>query len=40
MNQEKLDRFNPNIIKWYPFEMNKTIFQIGKNDYITKELEK
>lgn len=40
MNQEKLDRFNPNIIKWYPFEMNKTILQIGKNDYITKELEK
>ena len=40
MNQEKLEKFNSNIIKWYPFEKNKTILQIGLNDYITKELEK
>ncbi len=40
MNQEKLEKFNSNIIKWYPFETNKTILQIGLNAYITKELEK
>lgn len=40
MNQEKLEKFNSNIIKWYTFEENKTILQIGLNDYITKELEK
>ncbi len=40
MNQEKLEKFNTNIIKWYPFETNKTILQIGLNAYITKELEK
>ena len=25
MNQDKLEKFNSNIIKWYPFEKNKTI---------------
>mgnify|MGYP004495945487 CR=1 FL=1 len=40
MDQYKLEKFNSNIIKWYPFEENKTILQIGENNYITQELEK
>lgn len=40
MNQDKLEIFNSNIIKWYPFEKNKEILQIGINQYITRELEK
>ncbi len=40
MNQDKLKIFNSNIIKWYPFEKDKTIIQIGLNECITKELEK
>ena len=40
MNQDKLEKFNSNIIKWYPFDNNKTILQIGINNYITKELRK
>lgn len=32
--------FNSNIIKWYPFKNDKSIIQIGVNEYITKELEK
>ena len=33
-------KFDFNIIKWYPFENDKKILQIGKNDNISKELEK
>lgn len=40
MNQDKLEKFNSNIIKWYSFDNNKTILQIGINNYITKELKK
>lgn len=40
MNQNKLEIFNSNIIKWYPFEKDKVILQIGLNQYITRELEK
>lgn len=40
MNQNKLEIFNSNIIKWYPFEKDKEILQIGINQYITRELEK
>lgn len=40
MNQDKLEKFNSNIIKWYSFDNNKTILQIGINKYITKELKK
>lgn len=40
MNQNKLEIFNSNIIKWYPFEKDKEILQIGTNQYITRELEK
>lgn len=40
MNQNKLEIFNSNIIKWYPFEKDKEILQIGLNQYITRELEK
>lgn len=40
MNQNKLEIFNSNIIKWYPFKNDKSIIQIGVNEYITKELEK
>ena len=32
-------KFDFNIIKWYPFESNKKILQIGKNENISKELE-
>lgn len=32
--------FQENIIKWYPFEKNKTIIQIGANTAITDELKK
>lgn len=39
MNQDKLEIFNSNIIKWYPFKKDKSIIQIGLNEYITKELE-
>lgn len=40
MNKNKLGIFNSNIIKWYPFKNDKSIIQIGVNEYITKELEK
>lgn len=40
MNQDTLKIFNSNIIKWYPFEKDTTIIQIGLNECITKELEK
>ena len=38
MNQNKLEIFNSNIIKWYPFKTDKTIIQIGLNNYITNVL--
>lgn len=40
MDKSKLEKFNSNIIKWYPFEENKTIIQVGINKNITRELEK
>ena len=33
-----LDKFNSNIIKWYPIKENSSILQIGENDNITREL--
>ena len=38
MNQDKLEIFNSNIIKWYPFKKDKKIIQIGLNNYITNAL--
>lgn len=29
-----LEKFNLNIIKWYPFENDKTLLQVGKNENI------
>lgn len=40
MNENKLEKFSSNIIKWYPFKEKKSIIQIGLNKFITKELEK
>lgn len=37
MENDKLDVFNNNIIKWYPFENEKTILQIGENSYIIEK---
>ena len=30
--------FDANIIKWYPFDNQKTILQIGQNENISTEL--
>ncbi len=38
MDQDKMEEFNSNIIKWYPFESTKAVLQIGNNNIITKEL--
>lgn len=38
MNQDRLEVFNSNIIKWYPFKNYKSIVQIGLNEHITGEL--
>lgn len=40
MNQNILEIFNSNIIKWYPFIKDKSIIQIGLNEHITKELKR
>ena len=40
MEQSVLEKFNSNIIKWYSFEKEKSILQVGKNEWIKKELEK
>lgn len=39
-NENKLEIFNKNIIKWYPFKNCKKILQIGKNQSISNELNK
>ena len=33
-----LEKFNLNIIKWYPFENDKTLLQIGNNENLEKYL--
>ena len=38
MNVNLLQKFNKNIIKWYPFKNNTKILQIGENKQITEEL--
>ena len=40
MEQSVLEKFNSNIIKWYPFEKEKSILQVRKNEWIKNELEK
>lgn len=40
MEQSVLEKFNSNIIKWYPFEKEKSILQVRKNEWIQNELEK
>ena len=37
-NENKLEIFNKNIIKWYPFKNCKKILQIGENQNIKNEL--
>ena len=38
MDFDGLKKYNNNIIKWYPFEENKKILQIGINSSITETL--
>jgi len=40
VEQSVLEKFNSNIIKWYPFEKEKSILQVRKNEWIKNELEK
>lgn len=35
---DKLEKFNSNIIKWYPFKEKDEILQIGNNENITRTL--
>ena len=38
MEENKLNIYNSNIIKWYPFEKEKNILQIGEKISIIDEL--